>query len=280
MSAKKEPDSGAQNNITPDVITIDGQEIPFTEGQTIMDAALAADIYIPHLCHRPGLSPHGSCKLCTVVIEGRHVAGSAQDRRSKASNSVNIDSRSVSACTTPAVAGQQISNNTPALNEVRKTITQMLFIEGNHLCPSCEKTGDCTLQAMGYHLGMLDGHFPQFFPRREVDASHPSIVLDRDRCILCELCVRASREVDGKNVFAISGRGIAAHLIVNSASGKLADSDLETADMAAHICPVGAILIKEHGYEVPIGRRTFDLHRVSEIGIEPLILAKVRHTDE
>ncbi len=247
-----------QNPITQNTITIDGQEIPFLAGQTIMDAALAAGVYIPHLCHRQGLTPHGSCKLCVV----------------------DIASRSASACTMPAVAGQQISNNTPALNEVRKTITQMLFIEGNHICPSCEKCGDCTLQAMAYHLGMLGGHFPQFFQRREVDASHPTVMLDRDRCILCELCVRASREVDGKNVFAIAGRGINAHLVVNSVSGKLVDSDLETSDMAAHICPVGAILIKEHGYEVPIGQRTFDLHQVSEIGLEKTILTKARRPDE
>lgn len=269
-----------QNTITPNTIFIDGQEIPFSAGQTIMDAALAAGVYIPHLCHRPGLTPHGSCKLCTVDIRNRDVSSHDSDRRVQTKFSVDTDSRSVSACTTPVVAGQQISNNTPALNEVRKTITQMLFVEGNHLCPSCEKSGDCTLQAVGYHLGMLDGHFPQFFPRRAVDASHPAVMLDRDRCILCELCVRASREIDGKNVFAIAGRGTTAHLIVNSPSGKLADSGLETGDMAAHICPVGAILIREHGYEVPIGRRTFDLHQVGEIGLKEIILTKTRHTDE
>jgi len=239
-------------------ITIDGQEIPFEDGQTIMDAALAADVYIPHLCHRPGLSPHGSCKLCTVEVNGR----------------------SASACTLPAASGQEISNNTSALKEERKTITQMLFVEGNHFCPACEKTGDCTLQAVAYHLDMLDGHFPQFYPRRELDASHESIVLDRDRCILCALCVRASQEVDGKNVFAISGRGIDAKLIVNSESGKLGDTDLSTEDLAAHICPVGAILIKEHGYEVPIGRRTFDLHSIAEPGLEPVILRKGKNRDE
>jgi [NiFe] hydrogenase diaphorase moiety small subunit len=178
------------------------------------------------------------------------------------------------------VAGQRINNNTPAINEARRTITQMLYTEGNHLCPSCEKTGNCTLQAVAYHLGMLDGHFPQFFPRREVDASHPTVMLDRDRCILCELCVRASRQVDGKNVFAIAGRGINAHLIVNSPSGKLVDSDLALDDMATHICPVGAILIKERGYEVPIGRRTFDLHQIGEIGLEKVVLTKTGHTDE
>jgi len=269
-----------QNTIKPNTIFIDGQEIPFKEGQTIMEAALEAGVFIPHLCHRPGLTPHGSCKLCTVNIMDRSVSSSPSDRRVQAKFSVDIDGRSVSACTMPAVAGQQISNNTPALNEVRKTITQMLFIEGNHLCPSCEKTGNCTLQAMACHLGMLDGHYPQFFPHREVDASHPTMMLDRDRCILCELCVRASREVDGKNVFAISGRGITAHLIVNSPSGKLVDSDLETGDMAAHICPVGAILIKEQGYEVPIGQRTFDLHQLGEAGLKEIPLVKARHRDE
>lgn len=247
-----------KNETKVNTLTIDGREIPFLPGQTVMDAALAAGIYIPHLCHRPGLTPHGSCKLCTVESNGR----------------------SASACTLPAASGQQVSNNTPALNEVRKTLTQMLFIEGNHICPSCEKSGDCTLQAVAYHLGMLDGHFPQLFPRREVDASHPAVMLDRDRCILCELCVRASREVDGKNVFAIAGRGIEVHLVVNSASGKLVDSDIESGDMAAHICPVGAILIKQHGYVVPIGRRTFDLHRVSETGLEQAILFKHGPQDE
>ncbi|OIO69747.1 MAG: NADP oxidoreductase [Zetaproteobacteria bacterium CG_4_9_14_3_um_filter_49_83] len=238
-------------------IKIDGVDVPFEDGQTIMDAALAADIYIPHLCHKPGLSPHGSCKLCTVDVDGR----------------------AVSSCTMPASEGQQIANNTPALKEVRKTIIQMLFIEGNHLCPSCEKTGDCTLQALAYHHDMLDGHFPQFYPRRNVDASHPTLIIDRDRCILCELCVRASREVDGKNVFAIAGRGIKRQLIVNSPSGKLADSDIETEDLASHICPVGAILIKDHGYEVPIGRRTFDLHSIAETDLEQVILKKTVHHD-
>ena len=240
-------------------ISIDGQEIPFEAGQTIMDAALAAGIYIPHLCHRPGLTPHGSCRLCTVEVDGRNAA----------------------ACTLPAADGQHVDSNTVALNEVRKTITQMLFVEGNHLCPGCEKSGDCTLQAVAYYLGMLDGHFPQFYPRREVDASHPDIVLDRDRCILCELCVRASRQIDGKDVFAISGRGIHASLIVNAPSGRLVDTDIAATDVAAHICPVGAILIKGHGFEVPIGRRTFDTHRVSEAGRDArLPLVRPRHADE
>lgn len=233
-------------------IHIDDQEIPFTPGQTIMDAALAAGVYIPHLCHYPGLSPSGNCRLCVV----------------------ETGNRSVAACITPAVAGQEIRNNTQELTTARAAITQMLFIEGNHICPSCEKTGNCKLQAMAYHLGMLDNHYPQFYPRRDIDASHPDILLDRSRCILCDLCVRASRDMDKKNVFAIAGRGVHAHLIVNSPSGKLADAPIAVTDLAATICPVGAILIKEQGYQVPIGQRIYDRHTIREIGLQENITKK------
>ena len=139
----------------------------------------------------------------------------------------------------------------------------MLFVEGNHFCPSCEKSGHCLLQATAYDLGMLTPHFDHFFPDRPVDASHPEVLLDFNRCILCELCIRASRDSDGKNVFALSGRGIKTHLIVNSASGRLADSDFSAADKAASVCPVGVILIKRRGFAVPIGRRKYDLQSVS-----------------
>ena len=238
--------------VNQNTITIDGQQIPFTAGQTIMDAALAAEIYIPHLCHYPGLPPSGNCRLCVV----------------------EIGNRSAAACITPAAAGQEIRNNTPELNEARKALTEMLFVEGNHICPSCEKTGNCKLQAMGYYLGMLEDHFSYFYQCRETDASHPDILLDRSRCILCDLCVRASREVDRKNVFAIAGRGTEAHLIVNSPSGKLADSTMETTDLAATICPVGAILIKEQGYRVPIGQRIYDHHTIRDTGLQELVAKK------
>lgn len=227
-------------------LTIDGQCIEFTEGQTIIEAATAAGVYIPHLCHKPGYTPHGSCKLCTV----------------------NVNGRNCSACTFPAAEGQTVLNNTEQLKQDRRKITQMLFVEGNHLCPSCEKSGNCQLQAVGYQLNMLDNHFPHFYPHRAVDASHPDILLDHNRCIFCNLCVRASREQDGKNVFAISGRGINKRLIINSATGKLKDSDIEVNDSAAHICPTGAILIKHSAYQAPIGQRIYDHRTIGEVALE------------
>lgn len=228
-------------------ITLDGKVIPFKEGQTIMDASLAAGIYIPHLCHDPEFTPHGNCKLCTV----------------------NVNGRNMTSCTMPADNGMVVENNTPAINDDRKALVQMLFVEGNHTCPSCEVSGNCKLQATAYYLEMLSPHFTHLYQPRAVDASHSEIFLDFNRCILCELCVRASREVDGKNVFGISGRGISSRLVVNSESGKLRDTNFAVTDKAAHVCPTGAILIKRQGYRTPIGHRIFDEKKIDEIKIEP-----------
>lgn len=224
-------------------LTIDGKSIPFLEGQTIMDAALAAGIYIPHLCHNPEFKPHGSCKLCTVNVNGRQVAS----------------------CTLPAVEGMVVASDTPELKNERLSLIQMLFVEGNHLCPTCEKSGNCQLQAVAYCLGMTTPHYNHFYPPREVDASHPDVYLDRNRCILCELCVRASRDVDGKSVFGLSGRGIGSKLVVNSSSGRLGDSAFALTDKAAQVCPTGAILIKRQGFSVPIGQRLYDQHPICQI---------------
>jgi [NiFe] hydrogenase diaphorase moiety small subunit len=222
--------------------TLDGRPVAFAEGQTILQAAVAAGAYIPHLCFHPEFKPHGSCKVCTVRVGGREAAS----------------------CTTRATEGAVVESDTPELNADRRALVQMLFVEGNHFCPSCEKSGDCKLQATAYDLGMVSPHFDHFFPDRPVDASHPELLLDFNRCILCSLCVRASREVDGKSVFGLSGRGIGAHLIVNSRSGRLADSDFSATDKAASVCPVGVILPKRRGFAVPISERTYDAAPISE----------------
>ena len=142
-----------------------------------------------------------------------------------------------------------VESDTPAINAERRALVQMLFVEGNHFCPSCEKSGDCKLQATAYDLGMMSPHFDHFFPDRPVDASHPELLLDFNRCILCSLCVRASRDVDRKNVFALVGprHPHAAHR-ERAQSGRLADTDIAATDKAVHVCPVGVILRKRRGF--------------------------------
>lgn len=222
--------------------SLDGQALAFQPGETILQAATRAGRYIPHLCWHPDFPAHGSCRVCSVKVNGRVQA----------------------ACTVRAAAGLAIESNTEELNAQRKTLLQMLFVEGNHFCPSCEKSGNCLLQATAYEMGMEGPHFEEWYPDRPVDASHPDILLDFNRCILCELCVKASRDVDGKNVFAIGGHGVGTHLLVNSASGRLADTPMTLSDRAADICPVGVILPKRHGFVIPIGQRRFDQKPVSQ----------------
>ncbi len=226
--------------------TLDGLPVPFTEGQTIMQAARAAGRYIPYLCWHPDFPPHGSCKLCIVKVNGRHV----------------------SSCTLPAGEGLEVESNTDEINGERRALLQMLFVEGNHFCPSCEKSGNCQLQAQAYELEMNSARFNHFFPVRPVDASHPDILLDFNRCIFCELCVRASRDVDGKSIFHLTGRGIHKHLVVNAESGRLGDTDFSPDDLAANICPVGVILHKRVGFKKPIGERKYDEKPISRVSME------------
>jgi [NiFe] hydrogenase diaphorase moiety small subunit len=223
---------------------LDGVAINFSDGDTIMDAALRAGAYIPHLCHNPEFTPHGSCRVCIVDVNGRQV----------------------SACTQPAATGLEVDSNSETIIETRRHLLQMLFVEGNHVCPGCEKSGACQLQAVAYYTGMLAPHYTHFFPQRAVDASHPDTAIDFNRCILCELCVRASHDIDNKDVFSISGRGMGSHLTINSSSGKLGDSTFAATDKAAQVCPVGAILPKHRGYEQPIGDRLYDRLPISIVG--------------
>jgi len=215
--------------------TIDGVEVTGKPGQTIVEAADEAGIYIPRLCHMKGLVSHGSCRVCTVMINGRPQA----------------------ACTQPVAAGMVVENETEALKEARKNIVEMLFVEGNHFCMFCDKSGNCELQAMAYRFGIAAPRFPYLFPTRDLDATHADVFIDKNRCILCGRCVRASRDLDGKNVFQFIGRGPEKQVAVN-AEANLGDTDLAGTDKAVDVCPVGAIMKKKVGFAVPVGQRLYD----------------------
>ena len=216
-------------------IIIDGVEVKAQEGQTIIQAADEAGVYIPRLCYHKDLPPGGHCRLCTVKVNGRPT----------------------SSCTFPVSEGLVIENNTDELNAMRRNIVEMLFVEGNHYCPSCEASGNCELQAMGYRLGLLAPQLPYLNRAREMDATHPDVYVDRDRCILCGRCARASRTADGKRVFGFEGRGIDKRIAVDGREG-LSETDLSAADKAAEICPTGCLTMKGTGWSVPVGQRDYD----------------------
>lgn len=215
---------------------LDEDAIVFTQGQTVMQAAIEAGHYIPHLCFHEGLTPHGSCRLCIVRIDGRVRA----------------------ACTTPAQHDMKVESGSERLRDQRRQLVELLFTEGNHLCPSCEVSGNCQLQAMAYDLGMTHTTFPQLYPQRRTDGSHPDIFVDQDRCIYCELCTRSAQQQDHKNIFGIGGRGGDSYLFAHADSGQLGDTAFTGQDHAAHICPVGCLLPRTDNYQIPIGQRLYD----------------------
>ena len=238
--------TGDQGMSTKIDFTIDGVRIEAEGGQTIMEAAEEVGVYIPRLCAHPELKPYGGCRVCTVLVNGRPQA----------------------ACTQPVADGIVVESETEEVQAIRRDLIEMLFVEGNHFCMFCEKSGNCELQALGYRVGITAPRFPYLFPDRKLDASHPDIFLDHNRCVLCGRCVRASRDIDGKTVFEFVGRGPARHIAVNS-SAKLKDTDMDISDAAVDACPVGAILRKGKGFDVPVGERLYD-HKPIGSDIEEL----------
>ena len=226
-------------------LTVDGRKIEARPGQTILEATDAAGVYVPRLCWMKELLPWGSCRVCTVRVNGRPQA----------------------ACTQPAAPGMVVENDTEELRGLRRDLIDMLFVEGNHFCMFCEKSGNCELQALAYRFGITAPKYPFLFPQRELDGSHPGIFLDRNRCVLCARCARSSRQLDGKAVFGFTGRGPERQLAVDSAAG-LGGTDAAADDRAVAACPTGALLRKRVGYAVPVGRRRFD-HAPIGSEIEP-----------
>jgi [NiFe] hydrogenase diaphorase moiety small subunit len=214
--------------------TIDGKPCAAQPGQTIVEAAKANGVWIPVLCNSEGLKPVGSCRICTVRVAGRYMA----------------------ACTQPVTEGMAVENTAADLEDMRRSLIEMLFVEGNHFCPACEKSGNCELQALAYRYKIMAPRFPYLWPAKTLDARSPRLMLERNRCIQCLRCVRGVRAKDGRKIFAAVERGPRVAIEIDA---KLAEglSDAE-ARRAMDICPVGAIIRKEVGFAVPIGRRKFD----------------------
>ncbi|UBM61147.1 (2Fe-2S)-binding protein [Candidatus Sulfidibacterium hydrothermale] len=215
-------------------ITLDGKTIYARKGSTIVEAARENGIYIPTLCHFEGADPKACCRICTVKINNRFMTS----------------------CTTPVSEGMEIENNTEEINDLRKSIVELLFVSGNHFCPTCEKSGNCELQALAYRFKMLVPRFPFSFPRKEVDASNPKIVKEQNRCILCKRCIKTIRDEEGRHYFAYKNRGQHLEVVLDPVLG--ADMPDELAKKAMENCPTGSILYKGKGFEQPIGTRKYD----------------------
>ncbi len=150
------------------------------------------------------------------------------------------------------------------LDAKRRTLLQLLFVEGNRFCPWCEKSGDCALQATAYELGMLTPHFDHFYPDRPVDAPRTPTCCSSSTAASCASCACAPAAMSMARTCSHSPGAAPGRIWwSNSDTGRLADTDFAATDRAAAVCPVGVILKKRVGFAVPIGQRTYDRQPIS-----------------
>jgi NADH-quinone oxidoreductase subunit G len=212
-------------------LKIDGRDVTVPKGTTILQAALDAGISIPYYCYHPGIGVEGSCRVCIVKVE----------RMPKLQTS----------CSTICVDGMVVETASQEVIEARASVFEFLLINHPLDCPVCDKGGECPLQDFSYTFGPKGSRME--FPRRTFDGEGvkadvdfgPTLMLNRNRCILCTRCIRFMREIDGDAQIAVADRGYGSQIstfeergVHSLLSGNLMD-----------VCPVGAITTRDYRFK-------------------------------
>ncbi|MFA5309838.1 MAG: FAD-dependent oxidoreductase [Dehalococcoidales bacterium] len=227
-------------------LTIDGQKATAPKGATVLQAARAAGIYIPTLCYHPDLQPYGGCRLCVVEIENMRGLPTA--------------------CTTPVAEGMKVSTDTPQLQDLRRSIMQLILSEHpnacltcerrdrcapndiclrnvavNERCVTCPKNKRCEFREVVDYLGITETTLPYHYKNLPVDyAREPLIMRDYNFCILCGRCVQMCADVRGIGAIDFSKRGF--DTLVGTAFDKpLQDSGCRFCGACVEVCPTGAL---------------------------------------
>jgi formate dehydrogenase (NADP+) beta subunit len=201
-------------------IAIDDQLIEAREGQTILEAALDAGIYIPHICAHRDLHPAAVCRLCVVEVVGR--AGL------------------VTSCNTLAEDGMVVSTDTDQVKHVRRLAAELLLANHPAECTSCPVYLNCELQSLMQYLEFTDARIRKRVNFTSPVESNPLIVHDMVRCVLCGRCVRACAELRGVNAITFVRKGD--NYMIGTAHGEsLADAGCKFCGACVEVCPTGSI---------------------------------------
>jgi NADH-quinone oxidoreductase subunit G len=212
-------------------LTIDGRQVTVEKGKTVLQAAIESGIEVPYYCYHPGIGIDGSCRVCIVKIE----------KMPKLQTS----------CSTVCSEGMVVSTDAPDVVQARAGVFEFLLVNHPLDCPVCDKGGECPLQDFSYNFGPAQSRTD--FPRRVFDGEGvkgdvdfgPTLMLNRQRCILCTRCVRFMREVDGDAQINVIDRGYGSEIatfqeegVHSLISGNLMD-----------VCPVGAITTRDYRFK-------------------------------
>jgi len=207
--------------------TIDDTPVEAEAGTKILWAALDAGFFIPHLCAmRERDQAFGACRLCFVEVEGRDLP--------------------VTACSEPVQAGMRVLTRSERVDRLRRSALELLLSHHDLDCKHCAANGSCALQDLAKRLKV------RLVPKRlrklpaevPVDASHPHIVLNPNRCVLCGKCVWVCREVEKSGVLDFVFRGLKTR-VAPFLMEPLADSPCTGCLKCVDVCPVGALTRKK-----------------------------------
>ncbi|MGD0280335.1 MAG: molybdopterin-dependent oxidoreductase [Smithella sp.] len=208
-------------------ITINGRKITTQAGNTVLQAARQEGIDIPTLCEHPALSAVGACRICIVDIKGQR----------------NLQT----SCTFPVSDGMEIETESPPVIKARKLVLDLLFSERNHFCPYCEMSGSCELQELGYRYGIDHWAFPTYTKAFPLDATNKYYLMDHNRCVLCQRCVRACEQLAANHTLGLGQRGNET-MVHADANVPLGESTCISCGTCTQVCPTGALFYKRSAY--------------------------------
>ncbi len=209
-------------------ITVDGKKIQAPDGALLIDVCRENGIDIPHFCYHPGLGPDGNCRMCQVEFV------------SERGNKLGIS------CKTTVTEGMVVSVNSEPAKRARASVEEMLLLNHPLDCPICDKAGECSLQDyyMQHDLQESRQNFTRFRKEKAKDIG-PTLVLDQERCVLCDRCVRFLRDVAKDPELYIAGRGHEAYITTFPGQEVTSPYSINTVDL----CPVGALTAKDFRFD-------------------------------
>ncbi len=206
-------------------LTIDGKEVKVPKGTLVLHAAEKLGIDIPTFCYNNKMDPLGACRMCLVSIERQKGFPPA--------------------CATPVAEGMVVTTKSPAVEKTREGILEFLLINHPLDCPICDKGGECPLQNLTFKFGPGTSRFVEekrhFVKHLQVG---PQIVLDRERCIMCQLCVRFMDIIADDPQLVMINRGDSTE--IGTFPGQPLDSVFS--GNVTDLCPVGALTSKSYRF--------------------------------